>query len=79
MVLTEAHPAAALALEYLRGLGRERLTEHHDRLSRFDVTTRRDRNDQVCRETLRRLLAGEGASDRDLLGLAWTLRELEAR
>ena len=32
---------------------------------------------ECCGETLRRLLAGEPVSDRYLLGLAWTMRNME--
>jgi hypothetical protein len=33
---------------------------------------------ELCGETLRRLLAGEPVSDRYLLALAWTLKEMES-
>lgn len=36
-----------------------------------------NRTAQVCAGTLRRLLNGEPVSDRYLLGLAWTLREMQ--
>lgn len=32
---------------------------------------------EYCSETLRRVLCGEGVSDRYLLGLAWTLKQME--
>lgn len=38
-----------------------------------------NRNAELCGETLRRLLAGEGVSDRYILGLAWTMRHSESK
>ena len=36
-----------------------------------------NRTAELCSETLRRILNGESVSDRYLLGLAWTMREME--
>lgn len=36
-----------------------------------------NRTGEVCGETLRRIMHGEPVSDRYILGLAWTLMEME--
>lgn len=38
-----------------------------------------NRSGEICGETLRRVIAGEGVSDRYILGLAWFLRNADAQ
>ena len=70
----EPHPAARDALHYLKGLG-SNLLEYQEAFASTAIEG--NRLAEICSETLSRLLASEPVSDRYLLGLAWTVREIE--
>jgi hypothetical protein len=70
----ELHPASASAVAWISRLGLPKLQVC---LSVFESSgLRGNRSGQVCVKTLGRLIAGEKVSDRDVLGLAWTLRDM---
>lgn len=71
----EAHPSARKALDYVRGLGFEKLMRYLASFSSCAIEG--NRLGEVCSETLRRVIESEPVSDRYLLGLAWTLRSME--
>lgn len=70
----EIHPVAGNCLEYIRAIPPEML----DRYRRTFALEAKDGNRlaQVCEGTLNRLLSKQPVSDRYLMGLAWTLRDL---
>ena len=72
---TEPHPSTESAVNFVGDIGMERL---HRYLEAYASTAiEGNRLGAICSETLRRLLAQEPVSDRYLLGLAWSLRNLE--
>jgi hypothetical protein len=73
--LTEAHPAARSALEYVARLG---LAKQSILLEAFASCAIEDnRLAEICAETLRRVMYGEPVSDRYILGLAWAISQGE--
>lgn len=72
----EPHPAAHDALRYVKSLG---VTKLHIYLESFSSVALEghNRSAEICGETLRRVIEGEPISDRYLLGLAWTLKNME--
>lgn len=70
--LGEFHPAANSAMTYLKS---QPLGKWVEPLASAAISG--NRLGEICYETLTRLLASEPVSDRYLLGLAWTLKELE--
>lgn len=72
----EPHPAAPFALSYIKSLPAASLAAWQESLSSNAIGG--NRTAEICSETLHRIMAGQPVSDRYLLGLAWTLRELEA-
>lgn len=75
----EPHPAAFAAkrwlLDYVR---RHPMQEMFMLIESFcSCAIEGNRMGEVCAETLRRLLNKEPVSDRYLLGLAWTIRDME--
>lgn len=75
----EAHPAAYDAKRWmLEYVGRHDAEVLPRLLESFcSVGLSGNRLAECCGETLRRLLNGEPVSDRYLLGLAWTMRDME--
>jgi len=73
----EYHPAADDAMAYVRQLSTLDLLQWQEALASSALSG--NRLAEVSAETLRRVLAGEPVSDRYLLGLAWTLRNMEAQ
>lgn len=76
--LGEHHPAADNAFQWVK----EKLRNDQGGVfllleSLYSTALSGSRNAEICAETLRRILNGEMISDRYLLGLAWTMRELE--
>ena len=74
----EVHPAAHCAMAYMTAF----LTEHPEKAMRLieafsSIALSGGRLAEVCAETLRRLIKSELVSDRYLLGLAWTIKEME--
>ena len=68
----EAHPAAKAAATWVMGLGLVELMKWQGAFSSCAIEN--NRLAEVCSETLRRLMNGEPASDRYVLGLAWAIR-----
>jgi len=73
---TEPHPAALQALEYLQKLSLRELLIYQESYSSCALSRRGNRLAEVCSETIQRLLDKEPVSDRYLLGLAWSVREM---
>lgn len=75
----EPHPAAHGAKEWIVEYVRRNDPLETFRLleSFVSVGMSGDRLAECCGETLRRLINGEPVSDRYLLGLAWTMRNME--
>ncbi len=71
----EPHPAAPMALEWLRTLSLEQLMVWQESFSSCAIEG--NRLAEVCSETLRRIMGHEPVSDRYLLGLAWAMRYVE--
>ena len=72
---TEFHPAATNAAEYLVSLPMEDKFKWLESFSSCAIEG--NRLAEVCAETLRRWLNGEAVSDRYLLGLCWTIRQMQ--
>lgn len=77
---SEPHPAAFDAkewiLEYVRGNDESQVFRLLESFTSCGMSG--NRLAEVCGETLRRLVDGEPVSDRYILGLAWTMRNMEA-
>jgi hypothetical protein len=75
----EAHPAAESArawlLRYVRRHEAEKLPMLLESFASSALSG--NRLAELCAETLRRLLNGEPVSDRYLLALCWTIRDME--
>jgi hypothetical protein len=77
LAVGEPHPAATDALAWVKKYLLKDPINAHILLESFaSVGMSGNRLGEVCAETLRRIVAGESVSDRYLLGLAWTLREM---
>lgn len=75
----EFHPAASSAMAWLREyIARKEPHEIPMLLESFSsVGMSGNRNAELCGETLNRIMTGQPVSDRYLLGLVWTIREME--
>jgi hypothetical protein len=74
----EHHPAADDALAWLNRHFARKPEAAFRLLEAFSSTSiEGNRLAEVCAETLRRVLAREPVSDRYLLGLVWTIRQME--
>lgn len=79
LVIGEYHPAADSAFAYVK----DKLLAMTDMekmmlLESFASTgLSGNRTAELCSETLRRIMCGEAVSDRYLLGLAWTMRQMD--
>ena len=75
----EHHPAADSAMAWLQSyFARKGPEEAFMLLESFASTAiEGNRLAEICGETLRRFLAGEGVGERYILGLAWTIRGME--
>jgi len=71
----EPHPAAKMALGYIKSISLIKLVLYQESFSSLAIEG--NRLSEVCSETLNRLLTNQSVSDRYLLGLAWTIRDLE--
>lgn len=69
---TEHHPAADLALAWIRALPMPELLTWSEAFASTAIEG--NRLAEVCSETLRRIMNGETVSDRYVLGLAWAMR-----
>ena len=80
LTLSEYHPAADTAFAWLKKrLARDPLDAHMLLESFASVGLSGNRLAEICGETLRRVLTGEPVSDRYVLGLCWTLRDMEEK
>lgn len=71
----EAHPAAYSARKWI---AEQDMAWLCSALGAFSSTALSgNRTSELCAETLDRLLRGDTVSDRYVLGLAWTLKELK--
>ena len=68
----EPHPAAYLALEWVKAIPLNELMSWQESFSSCAIEG--NRVGEICSETLRRLLNNEPVSDRYLLGLSWAMR-----
>ena len=73
--LGEPHPLTQVAYQYIASIPSDRLMDYLANYSSSAMSG--NRLGEVCGETLRRLLHNEIISDRYLLGLEWSLKELE--
>lgn len=73
--LGEPHPAAFSAKEWILKQDKQWLCLMLESFSSCAIES--NRLAEICAETLRRLLHGEPVSDRYLLGLAWSLRDMK--
>jgi len=68
----EVHPAARTAFAYVKSHITPMLIEAF-----ASTALSGNRLANICTETLRRIMNGEPVSDRYLLGLAWTMMEMD--
>lgn len=73
----EPHPVAYDAKEYLAGLGVEKLMMYLEAYS--SCALEGNRLGEICAETLDRLIHGKPVSDRYILGLAFSIRNMEEK
>lgn len=73
----EPHPSAEDARHYLASLGAEKLFQYLEAFSSCAIEG--NRLGEICSETLNRLMQGEPVSDRYLLGLAWSVKNMEGK
>ena len=71
---TEPHPAARLALEFIKTIPYTDLVLYQEAFATNAIEG--NRLAEICLGTLNRLLHSEPVSDRYLLGLAWILMEM---
>lgn len=67
----EFHPAARSAMAYVKTYGLKYMEPF------ASCAIEGNRHAEICLETLERVFSGEPVSDRYLLGLAWTIKEME--
>ena len=68
----EFHPAASSAALWIRAQGVASLIMWQEAFASCAISG--NRAAELCSETLRRFMSGEGVSDRYLIALAWTMR-----
>jgi hypothetical protein len=73
----EYHPAADSAMTYVRSLPVVELLQWQESFASNAIEG--NRLAEICNETLRRVLQSEPVSDRYLLGLAWTLKQMKEK
>lgn len=71
----EYHPAANSALAYINAQGFKKLIQWQEAFASCAIEG--NRSAEICSETLDRIMTGKTVSDRYLLGLAWTIRQME--
>jgi hypothetical protein len=75
LAMGEPHPAAWKALRYVRSKTPVEMAMLMEAFSSNAIEG--NRVAEICAETLRRVMNEEPVSDRYILGLAWTLRDME--
>lgn len=73
----EPHPSAIDAFTYIKSLGYVKLITYLEAYSSCAIEG--NRLGELCGETLDRILHGETVSDRYVLGLAWSLKDMEEK
>jgi hypothetical protein len=63
------------ALDYIRGLGLDKLSKYMEAFSSCAIEG--NRLGEVCSETLNRIMTGKPVSDRYVMGLAFALMRFE--
>lgn len=71
----EYHPSADSAKEYIISLGYPKLIMYLESYSSCAIEG--NRLAEICSETLDRLIKGQPVSDRYILGLAWSIKNME--
>lgn len=71
----ENHPGAHSALRYLRSLGFAKLMLYQESFASCAIEG--NRLAELCSETMSRLLKHEPIGERYLMGLAWSIRNME--
>lgn len=71
----EYHPAANSAMFYLQSLGTAKLLRYAEAFASTAISG--NRLSEICGETLNRLMTMQPVSDRYLLGLAFTIKQME--
>jgi hypothetical protein len=74
--VTEPHPAVHSARDYLVSIA-DKLFLYQESFASCAIEG--NRLAEICSGTLRRLMNREPVSDRYLLGLAWTIRNMEEK
>jgi len=72
----EPHPASVQALQYIQSLGFQRLLTYQDAFASLSMEGS-NRLAEICSGTLTKLIDAEPVSDCYLLGLAWTMKDME--
>ena len=73
----EPHPIAYAAKDYIASLGVPKLMMYLESYSSCAIEG--NRLGEICGETLDRLMHGQPVSDRYILGLAWSLKNMEEK
>jgi|SRR5690606_37867134 len=74
----EPHPAAHNAYQYVIRRIADSKNANFILIEAFNISALEgNRTAEICAETLRRIIYREPVSDRYLLGLAWTLKQME--
>lgn len=73
----EPHPASFSALKWLRTLPLAELYQWQESFSSCAIEG--NRLGEICSETLRRFMNGEPVSDRYIVCLAWTIRDMKEK
>lgn len=72
----EPHPASVSAMQYIQSIGFQRLLTYQGAYASLSMEGN-NRLSEICGGTLARLINAEPVSDRYLLGLAWSMKEME--
>lgn len=75
LAVTEPHPATRSAVSWLKKKSVVELMRYQEVFSSCAISN--NRLAEVCGETLQRWMTGQPVSDRYLLGLVWTIRDME--
>lgn len=74
---TEPHPAAFSARDYIASLSDKQIMIYREAFASTAISG--NRLAEICSGTIERLGTGQPVSDRYLLGLAWTIKEMEEK
>lgn len=71
----EYHPAARSAMDYIKSIGIPELVLFQEVFASNAISG--NRLAEICSETIDRVMTGKKVSDRYLLGLAWTIKDVK--